>query len=43
MQLIPTSRDMLYRRGTPETVAGIATLRLDAPLMGAGTTALNGG
>ncbi len=33
MQLIPTSRDMLYRRGTPETVAGIATLRLDAPLM----------
>jgi exopolysaccharide biosynthesis polyprenyl glycosylphosphotransferase len=34
MQLIPTSRDMLYRRGTPETVAGIATLRLDAPLMG---------
>jgi exopolysaccharide biosynthesis polyprenyl glycosylphosphotransferase len=34
MQLIPTSRDMLYRRGSPETVAGIATLRLDAPLMG---------
>ena len=34
MQLIPSSRDMLYRRGTPETVAGIATLRLDAPLMG---------
>jgi exopolysaccharide biosynthesis polyprenyl glycosylphosphotransferase len=33
MQLIPSSRDMLYRRGTPETVAGIATLRLDAPLM----------
>lgn len=34
MQLIPTSRDMLYRRGTPETVAGIPTLRLDAPLIG---------
>ncbi|MGF1570536.1 MAG: sugar transferase [Nodosilinea sp.] len=34
MQLIPTSRDMLYRRGTPETVAGLPTLRLDAPLMG---------
>ena len=33
MQLIPSSRDMLYRRGTPETVAGIATLRLDAPPM----------
>ncbi len=34
MQLLPTSRDMLYRRGTPETVAGLPTLRLDAPLMG---------
>jgi lipopolysaccharide/colanic/teichoic acid biosynthesis glycosyltransferase len=34
MQLIPTSRDMLYRRGTPETLAGIPTLRLDAPLIG---------
>lgn len=34
MQLIPSSRDMLYRRGTPETVAGIATLRLDTPLVG---------
>ena len=34
MQLIPTSRDMLYRRGTPETLAGLPTLRLDAPLMG---------
>ena len=33
MQLVPSSRDMLYRRGTPETVAGIATLRLDAPLI----------
>jgi exopolysaccharide biosynthesis polyprenyl glycosylphosphotransferase len=34
MQLLPTSRDMLYRRGIPETVAGLPTLRLDAPLMG---------
>lgn len=34
MQLIPNSRDMLYRRGTPETLAGIPTLRMDAPLMG---------
>lgn len=34
MQLLPTSRDMLYRRGKPETVAGLPTLRLDAPLMG---------
>ncbi|HIK45028.1 MAG TPA: sugar transferase [Leptolyngbyaceae cyanobacterium M65_K2018_010] len=34
MQLLPTSRDMLYRRGTPETVAGLPTLRLEAPLMG---------
>ncbi|HSM82424.1 MAG TPA: sugar transferase [Nodosilinea sp.] len=34
MQLIPTSRDMLYRRGTPETVAGLPTLRLDVPVMG---------
>jgi exopolysaccharide biosynthesis polyprenyl glycosylphosphotransferase len=34
MQLLPTSRDMLYRRGTPETIAGLPTLRLDAPLMG---------
>ena len=34
MQLMPNSRDMLYRRGTPETLAGIPTLRMDAPLMG---------
>ncbi|MEM9118930.1 MAG: sugar transferase [Cyanobacteria bacterium P01_F01_bin.56] len=34
MQLIPNSRDMLYRRGTPETLAGIPTLMMDAPLMG---------
>ncbi len=34
MQLLPTSRDMLYRRGQPETVAGLPTLRLDAPLVG---------
>ncbi|MEM6838458.1 MAG: sugar transferase [Cyanobacteria bacterium P01_C01_bin.120] len=34
MQLIPSSRDMLYRRGTPETLAGLPTLRMEAPLMG---------
>ncbi|HEY9877486.1 MAG TPA: sugar transferase [Leptolyngbyaceae cyanobacterium] len=34
MQLIPSSREMLYRRGVPEIVAGIPTLRLDAPLVG---------
>lgn len=34
MQLLPTSRDMLYRRGQPETVAGLPTLHLDAPLVG---------
>ncbi len=34
MQLIPNSRDMLYRRGTPETLAGIPTLMMDVPLMG---------
>ncbi|HEY9735364.1 MAG TPA: sugar transferase, partial [Trichocoleus sp.] len=34
MQLIPSSREMLYRRGVPEVVAGIPTLRLDAPLVG---------
>ncbi len=34
MQLVPNSRDMLYRRGTPDTLAGIPTLRLDAPMMG---------
>jgi exopolysaccharide biosynthesis polyprenyl glycosylphosphotransferase len=34
LQLIPSSRDMLYRRGHPGTLAGIPTLRLEAPLMG---------
>lgn len=34
LQLIPTSRDMLYRRGQPETVAGLPTLCLEDPLAG---------
>ncbi|MEB3288739.1 MAG: sugar transferase [Leptolyngbya sp.] len=34
LQLIPTSRDMLYRRGNPETLAGLPTLHLDAPPVG---------
>lgn len=34
MQLLPTSREMLYRRGQPEVLAGLPTLRLEAPLLG---------
>lgn len=34
MQLLPTSREMLYRRGQSEVLAGIPTLRLEAPLIG---------
>lgn len=34
LQLVPSSRDLLYRRGQLDTVAGMTTLRLDAPLMG---------
>ncbi|MFZ4640464.1 MAG: sugar transferase [Nodosilinea sp.] len=34
LQLLPSSRDMLYWRGLPDTIAGIPSLRLDAPLMG---------
>ncbi|MGF1459624.1 MAG: sugar transferase [Leptolyngbyaceae cyanobacterium] len=34
MQLVPDSRDMLFRRGTPETLAGIPTLRLDVSAVG---------
>ena len=34
LQLLPSSRDMLYWRGLPETIAGLPSLRLDAPPMG---------
>jgi exopolysaccharide biosynthesis polyprenyl glycosylphosphotransferase len=34
LRLLPSSREMLFRRGVPEVVAGLPTLRLDAPLMG---------
>lgn len=34
LQLLPSSRDMLYWRGLPETIAGLPSLRLDAPRMG---------
>lgn len=33
LYLLPSSREMLYRRGVPEVLAGIPTLRLDAPLI----------
>jgi len=34
LRLIPSSLEMLHRRGTPEVVAGIPTLRVEAPLLG---------
>lgn len=34
LQLLPSSRDMLYWRGLPETIAGLPSLRLDAPPIG---------
>ncbi|PSN20708.1 glucosyltransferase [filamentous cyanobacterium CCP5] len=34
LQLLPNSREMLYRRGQPEVLAGIPILRLEAPLIG---------
>ncbi|MFE4107914.1 sugar transferase [Almyronema epifaneia] len=33
LKLIPSSREMLYRRGVPEVFAGLPTLRLEAPLI----------
>ncbi|MEM9807999.1 MAG: sugar transferase [Cyanobacteria bacterium P01_D01_bin.56] len=33
LKLMPSSREMLYRRGAPEVFAGIPTLTLDAPLL----------
>ncbi len=33
LHLLPSSREMLYRRGLPEVMAGIPTLRIDAPLI----------
>lgn len=34
MRLIPSSREMLYRRGVPEVFAGVATLRVEPPTLG---------
>ena len=33
LRLIPSSREMLYRRGTPEIFASLPTLRMEAPLV----------
>jgi exopolysaccharide biosynthesis polyprenyl glycosylphosphotransferase len=33
LHLLPSSREMLFRRGLPEVVAGIPTLRMDVPLI----------
>ncbi|NJN02664.1 MAG: sugar transferase [Leptolyngbyaceae cyanobacterium SL_1_1] len=33
LKLIPSSREMLYRRGVAEVFAGLPTLRLEAPLI----------
>lgn len=33
LRLLPSSREMLFRRGVPEVVAGLPTLRLEAPLI----------
>jgi exopolysaccharide biosynthesis polyprenyl glycosylphosphotransferase len=34
LRLIPTSVDLLFRRGTPEVMAGIPTVQVEAPLLG---------
>jgi len=34
LRLIPSSREMLHRRGVPEILAGIPTLRVEPPTMG---------
>ncbi len=33
LRLLPSSREMLYRRGLPEIFAGIPTLRIETPLL----------
>ncbi|MGK7874702.1 MAG: sugar transferase [Xenococcaceae cyanobacterium] len=33
LRLIPSSREILYRRGVPEIFAGLPTLRVEAPLL----------
>ncbi len=33
LRLVPSSLDMLHRRGQPEVIAGLPTLRLEAPLL----------
>ena len=35
MRLIPSSREILYRRGVPEIFAGVVTLRVEPPTMAA--------
>ncbi|MDR9405158.1 MAG: sugar transferase [Halothece sp. Uz-M2-17] len=34
LRLVPSSRELLYRRGVPEIFAGIATLAVDPPTLG---------
>ncbi|MBW4521212.1 MAG: sugar transferase [Scytolyngbya sp. HA4215-MV1] len=33
LRLLPSSVEMLHRRGTPEVIAGLPTLRLESPLL----------
>lgn len=33
LRLLPSSREILYRRGRPEVVAGLPTLRVETPLL----------
>lgn len=33
LRLLPSSREILYRRGTPEIFAGLPTLRVETPLL----------
>lgn len=33
LRLLPSSREILYRRGVPEIVAGVPSLRLETPLL----------
>jgi exopolysaccharide biosynthesis polyprenyl glycosylphosphotransferase len=33
LRLLPSSREILYRRGQPEIIAGLPTLRVQAPLL----------
>lgn len=33
LRLLPSSREILYRRGVPEIIAGVPTLRVETPLL----------